>query len=149
MNPPPLCFYTCTHPVDRQIHMYWHHTEHPGTYLPPEDWEGLTTGLAYKTGTPWAGGRVCRVSRTGGKSEGSSTGPKPWLLASDGPSTHDFIQQTTAWSPHGRGPCLTFTHKHTPSLQSSVLTRTSLMLQMLTASLTALIHLVTTETTHT
>lgn len=89
--------------------LYWHHTKYPDTYLPPEDREGLATSLAYKTRTPWAGGRVCGVSRTGGKSEGSSTGPKPWLLASDGPCTHDFIQQTTTWSPHGRGPCLTVT----------------------------------------
>lgn len=61
------------------------------------------------TRTPWAGGRVCGVSRTGGKPEGSGPWPKPWLLAPDGPCTHDFIQQTTTWSPHGRGPCLTVT----------------------------------------
>lgn len=76
-------------------------------YLPPEDWEGLSTCLAYVTRTPWAGGRVCGVARTGGKPEGSGPGPEPWLLAPDGPCTHDFIQQTTTWSPHGRGPCLT------------------------------------------
>lgn len=86
-----------------------HPTEHPDTYLPPEDWEGLSTSLAYMTRTPWAGGRVCGVSRTGGKPEGSGPWPKPWLLAPDGPCTHDFIQQTTTWSPHGRGPCLTVT----------------------------------------
>lgn len=93
------------HYVCRLMITHWQRTC-KGTHLPPEDREGLTAGLAYETGTPWAGGRVRGVSRAGGESEGAGAGPEPGLLASDGPGTHDFIQQTTAWSPHGRGPRL-------------------------------------------
>ena len=83
-------------------------------YLASENGKGLATGFAHKTWAPWGGRRIRRVSRTRREAKGSSACSKARLLASHCPRAHDLIQQTTAWSPHGRGPCLTDT-KQNPS----------------------------------
>ena len=70
------------------------------THLLSKDWKRKPTGFANYIGSFsscwWVGGEV----RARCKSEWASASRKSRLLASDSSSSHDFIQQPTAWSPH-------------------------------------------------
>lgn len=71
------------------------------THFFPKNWEGKSTGFANYVSTCCSWRRVCREVCIWCKSEGASASRKARLLATDSSSTHDFIQQSTAGSPHG------------------------------------------------
>ena len=93
------------------LQLTWHNSRR--AYLASENGKRLATGFAHKTLASRGGRGIRGVPRTRREAKGSSTSSKARLLASHCPRAHDLIQQTTAWSPHGRGPCLTG-HKTKP-----------------------------------
>lgn len=97
--------YSKLHTIKNLVNCLLHITFHP-THLLSKDWKWQSTGFANYI-RPfcrcwWVSGKI----RVWCKSKWTGTSGKPWLLAPDRSGSHDFIQQPTARSPHGRGACL-------------------------------------------